>query len=989
MTPRRIAAWRCLRAMLASLLLTLPALAAQAQTRGIKPADAPMEAPFLRLDAGFHTQVVNRFTLDRDGLIVATASDDKTLRLWRAADGQALATLRVPLAEGAEGALYAAALSPDGRTLLAGGFTGYAWDHAFALYVFDVETQRLRGRLPNLPAPINHIAYAPDGARIAVALGGTAGIRVIDAATGTLVFADAEYAQRATWVTFDAHGRLAAASLDGEVRLYDPAGRRLARRAPAPGAHPYAVAFSPDGTRLAVGDADRPRVDVLDAATLAPRATLASPGAGSQGSGGLGAVAWGPDGSLLAAGSLRGAGGGVVLRRWAGGAGAPADVPAANDTIFQIAALADGGVMLAGAGPILARLDPRGRTVFRLASPGLDFRDVADRLFRVSDDGMAVEFQTRAMAAPWRIDMAARSITALAPTRGISPVPPPQATLAPRVTHWRNLPAPEVDGHVIGLDPQELARAFAVSPRQDIILFGTDYAMRAVRRDGRPAGTAALPAAAWAVGMSSDGRVAVAALGDGTLRWFGLSPEGELTPRIALFPAADGRRWVAWTDGGFFDQSDQGGEQLAGMVLPRGRAQAPDWFSFAQVFRLFYAPDTLAARLRGQDATGAPPGVAGLRALLAATPPPRIDLAAVCWPQDGATSCTAMQPPTARGVAAQPATLDVPQAAASIDLRYSLAAAPGVVPGLVDVFVNGRNAGRIDASAAGNGVASAIPLDPGANRIQLRAYDSAGLAYASSALVRVTRAAPAAAARPTLHLLAVGIDHYRPAINSLNFAVADARAVAAAIRAHPPGAYAAVQATELYDEAASAPAILAALDAIAARAQPGDTVILYLSGHGVQIDGRYYFVTQNVAAIDAIATTALAETSLVKALASVRARNGLLLLDTRYAGAFSLDSASQIAHESGRYVLAASASAEEALDSYDNRNGVFATAVLRGLSGQGGTDAQGVVDNFRLGLFVTPLVRQLATERHHSQNAKFKIEAEDATPFPITQPRQH
>ena len=62
------------------------------------------------------------------------------------------------------------------------------------------------------------------------------------------------------------------------------------------------------------------------------------------------------------------------------------------------------------------------------------------------------------------------------------------------------------------------------------------------------------PSVAWAVNISSDGRLAVAGFGDGTLRWFRLQDGAEL---LALFPHPDGR-WVAWTPQGFYRASAGG-----------------------------------------------------------------------------------------------------------------------------------------------------------------------------------------------------------------------------------------------------------------------------------------------------------------------------------------------------------------------------------------------------------------------------------------------
>jgi uncharacterized caspase-like protein len=247
-------------------------------------------------------------------------------------------------------------------------------------------------------------------------------------------------------------------------------------------------------------------------------------------------------------------------------------------------------------------------------------------------------------------------------------------------------------------------------------------------------------------------------------------------------------------------------------------------------------------------------------------------------------------------------------------------------------------------------------------------------------------AAQAKPAKPTLYILAVGIDAYAPAINPLSFAVADARSVAGAIKAHVPEQYGAAEVTELYDGQATARNVQQAFARIGAKASPNDTVLIYLSGHGTTVGREYYFVTQNVPSVEAVATTALSQRALVQMLAGIKSNNAMMFLDTCHAGALTLDVAGALAHDTGRYVLAASASLEEALDSYDDRNGVFATAVLRGLAGKAAV-GRDVVNNFDLGLYVTPLVQQLASERHHSQSARFKIDADDARPFPIVEVR--
>ena len=52
-----------------------------------------------------------------------TASDDKTVRVWSLADGALLRTIRLPAGPGNVGKAYAVAISPDGATIAAGGWT--------------------------------------------------------------------------------------------------------------------------------------------------------------------------------------------------------------------------------------------------------------------------------------------------------------------------------------------------------------------------------------------------------------------------------------------------------------------------------------------------------------------------------------------------------------------------------------------------------------------------------------------------------------------------------------------------------------------------------------------------------------------------------------------------------------------------------------------------------------------------------------------------
>ena len=99
---------------------------------------------------------------------MATASDDKTVRVWSLPDGRLQRVVRLPIDYGEIGQAYAVAISPDGSTIAVGGWTGT--DDRFNIFLFDRASGALKQRLSDLPNVINHLAYSADGRRLAASL---------------------------------------------------------------------------------------------------------------------------------------------------------------------------------------------------------------------------------------------------------------------------------------------------------------------------------------------------------------------------------------------------------------------------------------------------------------------------------------------------------------------------------------------------------------------------------------------------------------------------------------------------------------------------------------------------------------------------------------------------------------------------------------------------------------------------------------------------
>jgi hypothetical protein len=967
-------------------LLLLSALPAPAQ----EPAQEPPQNPFLRIEAQAHTAPVARLSADAAGRILASVSDDKTLRLWDLPEGTQRAVLRPPIGTEAEGELYAVALTPDGRRVFAAGYTGAAWDRAFAIYLFDTASGRLLARLPGLPAPVQHLSVSPDGKLLGAALGGRAGIKVWDAGTGAPAWEDAGFQGPARMVAFDPSStRLAATGADGKVRVYEArSGKRLAERAPVAGARPFGLAWSPDGALLAVGFEDRLRAEVLAASDL--RSVFTPDTAGLEGEG-LPAVAWAHDGrggvQLHAAGYARRAGGtrGIsvaglsapaprrdfVIRRWADfGHGPASDIPAARDAIAHLLPLPEGGLAFAAADPGWGRLAPDGTLAIAPTPPGADLRNTGATL-AISADGTRMRIALRPGETPLVFDALAGTLAQASDDAGFAGARTNSQKLA--LADWRNATRPRLGQAQLRLGEGEFSRSAALLPGDAGALLGTDTHLRLYDAAGRPLASLAVPGAVW--GLAVAGEVAVGALGDGTLRWWRIGANA-IAEQAALFIHAGTLRWVLWTPEGLFDHAPNGGQELVGLHLNGGRAQTPEWASFRQAYRALYAPAAVRARIAGD---GAP-----ARERLAQLGELRGRVGRL--PQLSPRSACAVTP-----VGCAPLEWNarlLPEGATALRLGFA-ATDRGLGIGPLDLLVNDRIAGRVESAGSGEVVAE-VPLDPGANRIATRLYaeDRTIFAEGPAMELRMPGATGAPAGAGRLLVVAIGVNEYANPELKLGFAVPDAQMVAETLQARGASLFSEVRTKVLRDAQATRRGVLEALEEAARIATPEDTFVLYLAGHGVRTepDQRFLFLPHDASDTSnwaVLRRQGIEDSVLVAAIARIRARDGILLLDTCHAGQLTLDQLSALGNETGRFLLAASTSVQEALDSYDDRNGVFAYALREGLTGRAAMDGDGRVSALALGEWVTRRVPQLAAERRHDQNAVFRTASRELRSFAL------
>jgi hypothetical protein len=96
-----------------------------------------------------------------------------------------------------------------------------------------------------------------------------------------------------------------------------------------------------------------------------------------------------------------------------------------------------------------------------------------------------------------------------------------------------------------------------------------------------------MPGVTWGVNITGDGKLVLAACGDGTIRWYRLSDGQEM---LTLFIQAKDKRWVAWTPKGYY-MASPGAEDLIGWHINRGWTQAADFFPANRFRDKFNRPD--------------------------------------------------------------------------------------------------------------------------------------------------------------------------------------------------------------------------------------------------------------------------------------------------------------------------------------------------------------------------------------------------------------
>lgn len=446
---------------------------------------------------------------------------------------------------------------------------------------------------------------------------------------------------------------------------------------------------------------------------------------------------------------------------------------------------------------------------------------------------------------------------------------------------------------------------------------------------------------------------------------------------VTMISFEDGE-WLVITSEGYYNSSDKGAQYLNVIA-------GDTKYSVDQFYDVFYRPDIVAAKLRGED----------IKDLITITmkeaiksPPPTVEIATIkdsnssrikiCYTANSAgggigeirlfhngklIQSDGYYKEMARSTAGEMQLTALNSRSIYSDMR-----------GLSAKEKNGSS--LISTKPKGELIEECKEIDavPGENSISLAAFNRNNTVQ--SYLKTVSFNARIKEEEPHLYILSVGIDRYLDSSVSLKYAAKDATDIEQKLLKQAATLYKPenIHHELLTDDRAGKQDIIARIDALSRRIGPGDGFILFVAGHGLLLQNQYYMLTHDFNG-QMNTNSMISSNEIVEMSKKIKSLSQLFIFDTCHAGGIDAivnglydARMSVLAKKMGLHIYASASDKQSALDGYKG-NGLFTYVLLDGLNNNREADKnkEGRVTVEGLGEYSQKTTTKISKEIGHSQ----------------------
>jgi WD40 repeat protein len=951
------------------------------------------EKPILTIDTGGHKSIIWELIFTKNGRYLVSVSDDKTIRVWDTSTGEVVRVLRGQIGSGAEGKIYAAALSPDDRILAVGGFMAHGFgiddNKVGDVRLINFQTGEVIALLRGHNDIINGLAFSPDG------------------------------------------NRLISGSFDKTARIWNVRTQKTIHILKGHSDHIYAVAFSPDGS-IAVTGSNDDTLKLWNAKSGFLIKTLYGHTGDAR------SAAFTPNGDYLLSGSYD-----KTIRLWNGKTGEFIKVLATqNRTVDILSTSPDGTKILTGFGlehgerlsnvfsipsgkkitsfakhdnnVLAASISPDGRTA---ATGGGNDNEIflwdlttgkvrqkmvgqGKTIWSVgfSKDGRSIawgekwtilsvykfgsleqSFQIKSDSKTYELSMGPKLESDSGFIRGIESVGPWSIrTKTGKIHETLEILKNGRVVHEITRGPADGYdhRSLTLTPDGQTVISGgsnghiTSYNPQTGKKIY---GFIGHTAEVWGVAASPDSRFLVSGSRDQTVKLWEIDT-GKLL--LTIFHGTD-NEWVTWTPEGYYTAS-LNGDKYVGWHINRDEDRSALYYPASRFSKQFYSPKIVAKYLEtGGDIKKA------------------IHLVNLEKPRQKKIEETTLSdignilPPTV--FFRIPAKRDVTIQQNSIRIKAAAKAINNEPITDIWLLVNGRRISerrgigvkglaskKIDGLRAEIDVM--VPLTQTDNRISVIASNRH--TQSEPEIINVKwKTKPVGTVvttqdiyKPDLYLLSIGVSKYEQSGYSLDYAHKDAEGIASVLNRQSGKLYRKIHKRVLTDHKATQDDILDGLDWILRESTQKDLSVIFVAGHGLKDDrGNYYFLPYD-GDPEKLRRTGVKWFDFQDVLSSLPSKV-IFLVDTCHSGGVTgkrrgaedmTDALRELVNsESGVVVMTASTGKESSQEQPEWGHGAFTKALIEGLEGSADYDGDNSVDIKEIDLFITKRVKVLTNGSQH------------------------